>query len=74
MRRLPSPLLSIRDAVLTVSPKRQYLGIFRPTTPATQGPETHGDEFYEKVELVYQRWATIEWKFEIGWIFIRKYF
>lgn len=35
---LPSPLDSIRDAVLTVSPKRQYLGIFSPTTPATTGP------------------------------------
>lgn len=31
---------SIRDAVLTVSPKRQYRGMVRPTTPATQGPET----------------------------------
>ena len=36
---LPSPLLSILDAVFTVSPNKQYLGIFRPTTPATQGPE-----------------------------------
>lgn len=34
----PSPLDSIRDAVLTVSPNRQYLGIFRPTTPAHTGP------------------------------------
>ena len=49
------PLDSIREATLTVSPKRQYLnetndsfssiiehwiyrGIFKPTTPATQGP------------------------------------
>lgn len=29
---------SIRDAVLTVSPNRQYRGIVRPTTPATTGP------------------------------------
>lgn len=29
---------SILEAVFTVSPKRQYLGIVRPTTPATQGP------------------------------------
>lgn len=28
----------MRDAVLTVSPNRQYLGIFRPTTPAHTGP------------------------------------
>ena len=30
---------SILDAVLTASPKRQYRGIFNPTTPATVGPE-----------------------------------
>lgn len=34
----PSPVLSILEAVLTVSPNRQYLGIFKPTTPATHGP------------------------------------
>lgn len=33
-----SPWLSIREAVFTVSPKRQYLGILTPTTPATTGP------------------------------------
>ena len=36
---LRSPFDSIRLAVLTASPKRQYLGIFTPTTPAQQGPE-----------------------------------
>ena len=30
----PSPVDSMREAVLTVSPKRQYLGIACPTTPA----------------------------------------
>ena len=35
-----SPVDSIRLAVLTVSPKRQYLGILTPTTPAQQGPKT----------------------------------
>ena len=29
---------SILEAVLTVSPNKQYLGIVNPTTPATQGP------------------------------------
>lgn len=29
----------MREAVFTVSPKRQYRGIARPTTPATAGPE-----------------------------------
>lgn len=32
------PVDSIRDAVLTVSPNKQYLGILIPTTPAAQGP------------------------------------
>lgn len=37
---LPVPVDSIRLAVFTVSPKRQYLGIFKPTTPAQTGPES----------------------------------
>lgn len=32
-------LLSMREATLTVSPKRQYLGLEVPTTEATTGPE-----------------------------------
>jgi hypothetical protein len=32
-------VVCIRAAVLTVSPNRQYRGTFRPTTPATTGPE-----------------------------------
>ena len=35
----PSPLDSIREAVLTVSPNKQYRGILRPTTPATHEPD-----------------------------------
>lgn len=35
---LPAPLDSILDAVLTVSPNRQYLGMVSPTTPATTEP------------------------------------
>lgn len=35
----PKPLDSILEAVFTVSPKRQYRGIVRPTTPAQTGPE-----------------------------------
>ena len=35
---LPSPFDSILEAVLTVSPNRQYLGIVCPTTPATHDP------------------------------------
>ena len=33
-----SPVDSILDAVLTVSPNKQYLGILRPTTPEQTGP------------------------------------
>ena len=35
---LPSPVDSILLAVFTVSPNKQYLGIFKPTTPAQTGP------------------------------------
>lgn len=35
---LRCPVDSMLEAVLTVSPNRQYLGIFIPTTPAAQGP------------------------------------
>lgn len=35
---LRRPVDSMLEAVLTVSPNRQYLGIFIPTTPAAQGP------------------------------------
>ena len=33
-----TPVDSIVDAMLTVSPKRQYLGMRRPTTPAITEP------------------------------------
>ena len=33
-----SPVDSIREAVLTVSPNRQKRGMVSPTTPAQQGP------------------------------------
>ena len=35
---LRSPVVSILDAVFTVSPNKQYLGILDPTTPPTTGP------------------------------------
>lgn len=35
---LPTPVDSILEAVFTVSPNRQYLGILDPTIPATTGP------------------------------------
>ena len=42
----PSPVLSIRLAVFTVSPKRQYRGIFKPTTPAHTGPNRNIYRFF----------------------------
>ena len=39
MYNAPSLLLSMREAVFTVSPNKQKRGIFDPTTPATTGPE-----------------------------------
>ena len=33
-----NPVDSILEAVLTVSPNKQYRGIFKPTTPATTIP------------------------------------
>jgi hypothetical protein len=36
---LRNPVDSMREAVLTVSPNRQYRGIAMPTTPATTDPE-----------------------------------
>lgn len=41
-----SPLDSIRLAVLTVSPNRQYRGMVSPTTPATTGPGTLEDNIW----------------------------
>ena len=35
----PFPLASILEVTVTLSPKRQYLGMVAPTTPATQGPK-----------------------------------
>lgn len=37
----PSPLDSILDAVLTVSPNKQYRGILVPTTPAQTEPRKY---------------------------------
>lgn len=38
LQYIQSPEDSMSEAVVTVSPKRQYLGIVWPTTPATTGP------------------------------------
>ena len=42
---LRSDVDSILEAVLTVSPNKQYRGIVRPTTPATTGPVSINGRF-----------------------------
>ena len=48
---IPSPLDSILDAVLTVSPNKQYLGILRPTTPAQADPEGVGNRIIKSLQI-----------------------
>lgn len=43
--KLPSPVDSILLAVFTVSPNKQYRGIFVPTMPITR---TNGKRYYTK--------------------------
>lgn len=49
-RHLRNPVDSILDAVLTVSPNKQYLGMASPTTPATTGP------VWIPIKIKYQKW------------------
>ena len=46
------PVDSILEAVLTVSPKRQYRGIFTPTTPAQHGPVVERKKAVHRLDLV----------------------
>ena len=50
-----SPVDSILDAVLTVSPNKQYLGILRPTTPEQTGPLKNKKD----CQIVLSMWARI---------------
>jgi len=47
-KSLPSPFDSILEAVLTVSPNKQYRGIVMPTTPATTGPGEEKNSVHKK--------------------------
>ena len=51
----PSPVLCIRDAVLTESPKRQYRGVLVPTTPPIQEPGKNAKGIYERYFVVIIR-------------------
>lgn len=46
------PVLSNLEAVFIVSPKRQYLGIVRPTTPATALPKYSKNLSIDMVHMV----------------------
>lgn len=53
---LRKPVDSIREAVFTVSPNKQYRGILFPTTPATHGPVENSckkQQFY-----IYHKYET----------------
>lgn len=54
----PSPVDSILDAVFTVSPNRQYRGIFEPTMPATTGPVCAPDRICNRSVL---RCGILNW-------------
>jgi len=45
----PSPVDSMREAMLTVSPKRQYLGIACPTTPVHAINNSHNMRLHGKL-------------------------
>lgn len=47
------PVDSILEAVLTVSPNRQYLGIVKPTTPATQGPTQEHTDMFKPIAMYF---------------------
>ena len=57
---LRSPLVCILAAVLTVSPNRQYRGAFRPTTPATHGPEGENRLYYPPEVRKGEYWGLLE--------------
>ena len=49
----PSPVDSMREAVFTVSPNRQYLGIACPTTPAVHKITEHDDKHFPRCKLKF---------------------
>ena len=49
----PCPVDSMREAMLTVSPNKQYLGIRSPTTAATHGPAVCDIQFNQSVIYLF---------------------
>lgn len=56
------PVDSILEAVFTVSPNRQYLGIVKPTTPATQGPTQGHACVNQQLWLYFHNDQNYYWK------------
>ncbi len=56
----------MRDAVFTVSPNRQYLGIFVPTTPATTGPGNTHQKDPDKTTPNYTKTSQPSRRFRSG--------
>jgi len=46
--RIGKDVVLSREAILTVSPNKQYWGVFSPTNPAATGPECMPSERIEK--------------------------
>ena len=59
---LRTPVVSILDDVLTVSPKRQYLGMTVPTTPATTGPKKKNFHFVHHSNNLNIKKRFASWK------------
>ena len=51
---ITSPLVSILEAVLTVSPNKQYRGILIPTTPATVVPLCMPGQWRVPIQYIYK--------------------
>lgn len=61
LAQIPSLVDSIRDAVFTVSPNKQYRGILVPTTPATTGPVWDTILYYTKFTTRACSWTNHNW-------------
>ena len=72
---VPFPWDSILEAVFTVSPNKQYLGMLNPTTPVTIAPKniTHKIRPHGLQSVITKKFCTViaEIKYEniLQWLF-----
>jgi len=59
MMNEPSPVDSMREAVFTVSPNRQYLGIACPTTPVVYAIQSHSFTIHKMPNRSHNAAVTI---------------